>query len=196
MSDPTDVPKYRNAAHAAYTIVKEEGISTLYRGVALTALRQATNQAANFTAYGQLKSMLQTAQPELEQLPSYQTAVAGLISGAVGPFTNAPIVRGQTLAARLIATGHDQDEDSARLGSRGRDGLDAHYHRLGDHVPRGGLLCLLCVGADFCTLTLADKGITPRVARVAPGQAVVFAVYEKVKKAVERLSETTNEYSE
>lgn len=34
----------RNAAHAAFTIVREEGISTLYRGVALTALRQATNQ--------------------------------------------------------------------------------------------------------------------------------------------------------
>jgi hypothetical protein len=34
----------RNAAHAAFTIVKEEGIMTLYRGVTLTALRQATNQ--------------------------------------------------------------------------------------------------------------------------------------------------------
>jgi len=32
---------------------------------------------------------------------------------------------------------------------------------------------------------LRVEGITPRVARVAPGQAVVFAVYEKVKKAIE-----------
>ena len=44
MADPLDIPKYRNAAHAAYTIVKEEGVSALYRGVGLTALRQATNQ--------------------------------------------------------------------------------------------------------------------------------------------------------
>jgi solute carrier family 25 (mitochondrial citrate transporter), member 1 len=44
MTDPLDVPKYRNAAHALYLILKEEGISTLYRGVTLTALRQATNQ--------------------------------------------------------------------------------------------------------------------------------------------------------
>lgn len=33
-----------NAAHCAYTVVKEEGVSSLYRGVSLTALRQATNQ--------------------------------------------------------------------------------------------------------------------------------------------------------
>jgi len=45
MADPLDVPKYRNAAHACYTIVKEEGIGALYRGVALTALRQGSNQA-------------------------------------------------------------------------------------------------------------------------------------------------------
>jgi solute carrier family 25 citrate transporter 1 len=46
MSDPLDIPKYRNAAHALYLILKEEGPATLYRGVALTALRQATNQGA------------------------------------------------------------------------------------------------------------------------------------------------------
>src|ERR1700744_4824154 len=44
LSDPMEQPRYRNAAHAVYTIVREEGFSTLYRGVTLTALRQATNQ--------------------------------------------------------------------------------------------------------------------------------------------------------
>lgn len=44
LADPTEIPRYRNAAHAVYTIVKEEGVSALYRGVSLTALRQATNQ--------------------------------------------------------------------------------------------------------------------------------------------------------
>jgi len=46
MTDPLDIPKYRNAAHALYVILREEGFGTLYRGVALTALRQATNQGA------------------------------------------------------------------------------------------------------------------------------------------------------
>lgn len=40
MADPLDVPKYRNAAHALYTVIKEEGFGALYRGVSLTALRQ------------------------------------------------------------------------------------------------------------------------------------------------------------
>lgn len=40
LMDPLDVPKYRNAGHAAYLIVKEEGLGALYKGVALTALRQ------------------------------------------------------------------------------------------------------------------------------------------------------------
>jgi solute carrier family 25 (mitochondrial citrate transporter), member 1 len=44
LADPMEVPKYRNAGHAVYKIVREEGFSTLYRGVSLTALRQATNQ--------------------------------------------------------------------------------------------------------------------------------------------------------
>ena len=35
--------KYRNMAHAVYTIAKEEGVSALYSGIYLTVARQATN---------------------------------------------------------------------------------------------------------------------------------------------------------
>lgn len=44
LADPLEQPMYRNAGHAVYKIVREEGVSALYRGVSLTALRQATNQ--------------------------------------------------------------------------------------------------------------------------------------------------------
>jgi solute carrier family 25 (mitochondrial citrate transporter), member 1 len=37
------------------------------------------------------------------------------------------------------------------------------------------------------------KGITPRVLRVAPGQAVVFAVYERVSGIMERMKPTDTE---
>jgi len=93
MADPLDVPRYRNAAHAAYTVVREEGFSTLYRGVSLTALRQSTNQAVNFTAYTYMKQYAIMLQPQYEEsdLPSYQHLVLGLVSGAMGPLSNAPI---------------------------------------------------------------------------------------------------------
>lgn len=38
------------------------------------------------------------------------------------------------------------------------------------------------------------KGITPRILRVAPGQAIVFAVYERISKIIERVQ--PKEYEE
>ena len=86
MTDPLDIPKYRNAAHAAFTIVREEGISALYKGVALTALRQATNQAVNFTVYQEMKKRMRKLQgtQEGQVLPTYQHLLMGGISGAMG----------------------------------------------------------------------------------------------------------------
>ena len=51
LADPLEAPRYRNAGHAVYKIVREEGFATLYRGVSLTALRQATNQGASLFAF-------------------------------------------------------------------------------------------------------------------------------------------------
>ncbi|GAA5857584.1 hypothetical protein JCM8208_002957 [Rhodotorula glutinis] len=172
MTDPLDIPKYRNAAHALYLILREEGFGTLYRGVALTALRQATNQAANFTAYTELKSMLQRYQPEYPDggLPAWQTSIIGLISGAVGPFTNAPIDTIKTRIQRATKLAGETawtrfSTVSAQMFRE--EGPSAFY-----------------------------KGITPRVARVAPGQAVVFTVYERIKRFIEKPEDVKHEYSE
>ena len=37
------------------------------------------------------------------------------------------------------------------------------------------------------------KGITPRVLRVAPGQAIVFAVYERVSSIIENIHPSVRE---
>lgn len=100
MADPLDVPKYRNAAHALYTVVKEEGVGALYRGVSLTALRQGSNQAVNFTAYSEFRAALQKYHGTTD-LPSYETMLIGLVSGAMGPLSNAPI---DTIKTRLQKT--------------------------------------------------------------------------------------------
>lgn len=161
LADPLEAPRYRNAGHAVYKIVREEGFSTLYRGVTLTALRQATNQGANFTAYQELKKFAHNLQPELTDLPSYQHMFIGLISGAMGPFSNAPIDTIKTRLQKAEATpGQTAFQRIATIAREmwRQEGVRSFY-----------------------------KGITPRVLRVAPGQAVVFAVYERVRKIMETL---------
>ncbi|KAK8008786.1 mitochondrial carrier domain-containing protein [Apiospora marii] len=162
MADPLDIPKYRNAAHALYTVVKEEGPGALYRGVSLTALRQGSNQAVNFTAYTYFKEVLRQWQPQYEggNLPNYQTTLIGLVSGAMGPLSNAPI---DTIKTRLQKTPAEEGVSAMQRISRiaaemfKQEGFHAFY-----------------------------KGITPRIMRVAPGQAVTFTVYEYLKDKLER----------
>ncbi|KAI1469270.1 mitochondrial carrier [Daldinia caldariorum] len=174
MADPLDVPKYRNAAHALYTVVREEGISALYRGVSLTALRQGTNQAVNFTAYTYFREVLLRWQEKKKEvqapgggngdggaasLPSWQTTLIGLVSGAMGPLSNAPI---DTIKTRLQKTPAEEGVSAFKrisliaMDMFKQEGFHAFY-----------------------------KGITPRIMRVAPGQAVTFTVYEFLKDKLE-----------
>ena len=161
MSDPLDIPKYRSAPHALFTIVREEGVRALYRGVSLTALRQGTNQAVNFSAYTQFKQWLQDYQPAYHsrELPGWQTAGIGLISGAMGPLCNAPIdtikTRLQKMPAEPGQSAISRIVEITRVMFK-QEGFPALY-----------------------------KGITPRIMRVAPGQAVTFTVYEYLKEKLE-----------
>ncbi|ERT01010.1 hypothetical protein HMPREF1624_02246 [Sporothrix schenckii ATCC 58251] len=176
MADPLDIPKYRNAAQALYTVVKEEGFGALYRGVSLTALRQGSNQAVNFTAYTYFKEALRKWQPDLDAsvpLPGYQTTLIGLVSGAMGPLSNAPI---DTIKTRLQKTPAQPGVSAWKRVSLiaadmfKQEGFHAFY-----------------------------KGITPRIMRVAPGQAVTFTVYEYLRSKLEKsgpLSLKADKYEE
>ncbi|KAI0122509.1 mitochondrial carrier [Daldinia grandis] len=164
MADPLDIPKYRNAAHALYTVVREEGFGALYRGVSLTALRQGSNQAVNFTAYTYFKEVLLRWQHNkggnAESLPSWQTTLIGLVSGAMGPLSNAPI---DTIKTRLQKTPAEEGVSAfKRISLIARD----MFRQEGFHA--------------------FYKGITPRIMRVAPGQAVTFTVYEYLKGHLEK----------
>ncbi|MCJ1451178.1 hypothetical protein MMC28_001513 [Mycoblastus sanguinarius] len=157
LADPLDIPKYRNAPHAVYTVLKEEGFGAIYRGVSLTALRQGTNQAVNFSAYTEFKQILQNMQPAYhdKELPGYQTAFIGLVSGAMGPLSNAPI---DTIKTRLQKT----------PGEPGQTAISRVQVIASDMFKQEGFHAFY-------------KGITPRIMRVAPGQAVTFTVYEYLK---------------
>lgn len=160
--DPLDTPKYRNAAHCVWTVVREEGITALYRGVALTAARQASNQGVNFTVYSELKTKLTELQPQYSgQLPSWQTSIIGLISGALGPLSNAPL---DTIKTRMQREG----------GASTESGLSRFTRITKQLIAQEGVHALY-------------KGITPRIMRVAPGQAVTFTVYEYVREMLDKV---------
>lgn len=152
--------KYRNGPQTVFTIIKEEGARALYRGVSLTALRQGTNQAVNFTVYSYLRDMLLKANGNPDgKLPATQTTMIGLVSGAMGPLCNAPI---DTIKTRIQKTRITSGQSgwsrlvSVALDTFKNEGPKAFY-----------------------------KGIGPRIMRVAPGQAVTFTVYEYLKKKME-----------
>ncbi|KAJ1917803.1 Mitochondrial succinate-fumarate transporter [Mycoemilia scoparia] len=160
--DPMDVPKYRNAAHTVYTIIREEGFSALYKGVTLTAIRQATNQAVNFTAYQEFKAYAKKLQ-NVDELPSYQHLILGGVSGAMGPLSNGPI---DTIKTRVQRTPN----------LKGESGWSRIKTVTTELIQKEGWSALY-------------RGITPRILRVAPGQAITFMVYEKVKGWLESLKE-------
>lgn len=167
--------QHNGTLETVVTMVRMEGIGSLYRGVSLTALRQGTNQAANFTMYSELKlkTLLKRHQESKQMLkndnnnnrrststeiPPYHTTIVGLIAGVVAPFCNAPI---DTIKTRL--------QLSAAVS--GESALSQVFRITSRAVRNEGFRALY-------------KGIIPRVMRVAPGQAVTFTVYEFVKSII------------
>ena len=148
---------------------------------------------ANFTAYQELKKFAHRKQPELTELPSWQTMFIGLISGAMGPFSNAPIDTIKTrelfvhpCSSRFVIINHSQFAGLQKATyAPGTSSLSKIVDIAREMFRQEG------VHAFY-------KGITPRVLRVAPGQAVVFPVYEKVRMLIEQIQaiDVDDSYSE
>ncbi|CAL1193898.1 unnamed protein product [Candida parapsilosis] len=140
--------------HMSLSYCERRRFKTLYRGVSLTCARQATNQGVNFTVYSKLKEYLQKKQ-HTEMLPSWQTSGIGLISGALGPLSNAPL---DTIKTRLQKSSYASNESGwVRIIKIGKQ-----------LIKEEGAAALY-------------KGITPRIMRVAPGQAVTLPFTNSLK---------------
>jgi solute carrier family 25 citrate transporter 1 len=161
--DPTQKQhrKYTNVAQTAFVIVKEEGLSALYKGVVPTMLRQGCNQAVNFTAYQYIKARVMDYQGTEALLP-WQSLLIGGFSGGMGPLVNNPLDVVKTRMQKQVV----------------HPGKQPKYT---------GLL-------QACTLIAKEegplalwKGITPRLMRIMPGQAITFMTYEFVSSRMHKL---------
>lgn len=202
-------PKYRNAAHVVYSIFKEEGPAALFKGMSLTALRQATNVSGssipslwggerltkrttvNFTAYTKLKQSLQTLQPNYkdQELPGVQTALCGLIAGAAGPLSNAPI---DTLSTYIPSSTHPpsfptryhfkpHNTQLIKPPPPTTETLTQRHPTPSGHSSFSHTTALARHLYQQEGLKALYKGITPRIMRLAPGQAITYTIYEYLK---------------
>jgi solute carrier family 25 citrate transporter 1 len=160
MMDPRQMArrKYTNVLQTAMVLVREEGFGALYKGVVPTMLRQGCNQAANFTTYEYAKKSWQD-HLGVNELASWQHLILGGISGGVGPCINNPLDVVKTRMQKQVIV----------------DGQPPKYD---------GLIksCMLIskeegVGALW-------KGLTPRLLRIMPGQAITFMTYEAASKVL------------
>lgn len=102
MMDPAQMQhrKYTNVVQTGMTIVREEGVAALYKGLVPTMLRQGMNQAVNFTAYMKIKTLVMDWQ-QTEQLAPWQSLLIGGLSGGMGPLCNNPLDGEYKRAVRL-----------------------------------------------------------------------------------------------
>jgi solute carrier family 25 (mitochondrial citrate transporter), member 1 len=162
LMDPTQLAhrKYRNVFQTAGLVVREEGFSALYKGLVPTMLRQGLNQAVNFTAYNAAKSWL-LAWQNTKELAPWQALVLGGISGGMGPLVNNPLDVVKTRLQKQVV--------------------------LPGKTPKyTGLIQACALIAKEEGVLALWKGITPRLLRIMPGQAITFMTYEAVSKQLAR----------
>lgn len=163
MMDPSQLQKrkYTNVLQTAFLIVKEEGLGALYKGVIPTMLRQGCNQAVNFTGYNYIKKEVMARQGT-DRLDHWQSLLIGGFSGGMGPLVNNPLDVVKTRLQKQVIT----------------PGKTPKYTGLGQACLR--------IGREEGVLALW-KGITPRLLRIMPGQAITFMTYEAVSARMTKM---------
>jgi len=158
MMDPEQLKtrKYKNVFQTAVLIVREEGVGALYKGVVPTVLRQGCNQAANFTFYQIFKE--QWEKKSGQELQPWQHSLLGGTSGAIGPTLNNPL-----------------DVVKTRLQKQSFIDGAPKYTGLGQGIA------LIAKEEGVRALW---KGLSPRLMRIVPGQAITFMTYEFVSKRI------------
>lgn len=160
LMDPTQMArrKYTNVVQTAITIVKEEGFTALYKGIVPTMMRQGCNQAVNFSMYHLFKAKLLEMQKKSELSPG-ESLLLGGISGGLGPLVNNPLDVVKTRMQKQVI----------------KPGTELKY--------KGVFQAVALIAREEGYFALW-KGISPRLLRIVPGQAITFMTYEAVSSAL------------
>lgn len=153
--------KYKGPVHCARLIIREEGILGLWAGAAPTVMRNGTNQAAMFSAKNAFDRLLwKKYEGDGKVLQPWQSMISGFLAGTAGPICTGPF-----------------DVVKTRLMAQSRSGGELKYKGMVHAIPtiyrEEGLRALW-------------KGLLPRLMRIPPGQAIMWAVADQVTGLYER----------
>lgn len=141
------------------TIVKEESVFALWNGVGPTVLRNSTNQMCLFWAKNNLDQLYWGKhEGDGKMLAPWQSMISAFSAACFGPVATGPFDVAKT---RLMA-----QEKSGVVKYKG------FFDVLVQTVRGEGILALW-------------KGLLPRLMRIPPGQAIVWAVADQIIHAHE-----------
>ncbi|RLN94456.1 hypothetical protein BBJ28_00005397 [Nothophytophthora sp. Chile5] len=161
MQKEVGVGRFKGPVDCARQVVKNEGITALWKGNVPTMARQGSNQAFNFMAFAWLNHNVWDKQDgDGKTLPTYATFINGLIAGSLGPMFNTPM---DVLKTRLMA------QETIK----------------GQELKYKGFVDALRVIAREEGMGALWKGLLPRLTRMAPGQAITWTVVMRVTSIFE-----------
>jgi len=146
--------KFRGPIHVLMHVLKKEGPKGLWRGCSPTVFRQASNQACMFSTYAFIREKILGNPKDLGVVP---TAATALLAATVGPLFNCPA---DVIKTRLMNQSLSMADPVYGLKYKGF--ADAYFKIWKEE----GYLAMY-------------KGIGPRLARLAPGQAITWIIVEK-----------------
>ncbi|XP_002989554.2 mitochondrial succinate-fumarate transporter 1 [Selaginella moellendorffii] len=150
---------YKGPIHCAGTIIQQEGILGLWSGALPTVMRNGINQAAMFTAKNTFDSMLwKKHEGDGRTLQPWQSMASGFLAGCVGPVCTGPF---DVVKTRLMAQSKKNPKYSGM------------FHAIATIRAEEGVLALW-------------KGLLPRLMRIPPGQAIMWAVADQITGFYER----------
>ncbi|XP_031623511.1 tricarboxylate transport protein, mitochondrial [Contarinia nasturtii] len=130
-------PQYKGFFHGVSTIIRNEGVLGVYKGVTATIMKQGSNQAIRFYVMETLKDMYKGDDPK-KPVPKLVVGMFGAFAGAASVFGNTPIDVVKTRMQGLEASKYKNTADCA-LQIWKNEGPRAFYKGT---VPRLSRVCL------------------------------------------------------
>ena len=153
-------PRYTTLLGALRTILTEQGIAGLYKGITPTALRQASSVGVRFMLYEPTKSLYMK------------------LTGQDKPNTFITMMSGGTVGGLSVILNNPIDVVKSKIQSQSKSDLPPKY--------TSTMQCFRSVLAEDGMRGFA-AGLLPRVVRVFCGQAVTFVVYEHIVQLVNQM---------